>query len=144
MMLTAEPRTPNSPEPWLETGYVLGTTPGTWPKVVREAKRVEEEQPAEPEVNLAEALSDLGRAVSQKVAQTIGRIARWRPLPAKAEKLINGIEIIPDVEYLVVPHVGPKRTVRLEGYVRSIQRGREELSLSDADLAGLFFEEGDG
>ncbi len=60
------------------------------------------------------------------------------------ENAVPGEEdIIPGAEYPVVLAVPPKQEFHFRGRIVSIERGPQELGLSDADWASLHLEEGD-
>ncbi len=53
-------------------------------------------------------------------------------------------ELIPEAEYPIVLAVPAKKTMRLRGQIRSSQRGRQDLALSDAEWSNLSSEGADG
>jgi hypothetical protein len=136
---------PLSPEIWLGGHYTLGTSPSTWPKVVEEANRPEQVKPGpnELEIYLTLAVSTSGETICRRVASILADVMQSGRRFGTTQRVEATDQLLPDVECLVCPEVASGQTIRLEGYIRSIQRGREDLTLTEADLAALLPEEVD-
>ncbi len=150
MAVVVEPRQskPAPGESWLGGGYTLGTSPATWPEVLRDVEKPLDLPPDRPAVSLlsaisAVALSAFGAAGGERLSSVLESVVRWLPKPALTQGAQAGATLLPDVEYMVCPDVPPSRSVRLEGYIRTVQRGREDFTLTVDDLADLLAEEGD-
>lgn len=92
------------------------------------------------QAQIEERLTALEEAVAQLRAQQSGANGA-APLPAE-ETVSPDDDIIPGVEYVVVLNKPPTKTIRLQGVIREIRPARQDLGISDADLASLIQEEG--
>jgi len=85
-------------------------------------------------------------AFEKTVEQFKGQLAATSGLgsvPVEAEIGQAEEELIPGAEYSVVLAVPPRKITRLRGRIRSIRRGRQDLGLSDKELASRGLEEKD-
>jgi hypothetical protein len=145
-----------APPPYARAGS-LESSPRDWPCSLGQSAAEQRDEPDEPVATYSEAFSDAAKCLSrefariidtyrrtawthgQKLVELVTRAAGWTPKP----DALPAVEALPNVEVVVRAVVPPRQTLRLRGRIRSVARGRQDSTLTDAEWASFSSEGGD-